>query len=174
MTHRLSVRRRFALLLAPLLAALVASPAAAAVFQYHAEFAYTHKDKPRTSEAFFWVPPKADHIRGVIAMGKTLMEREFAQDPVIRAACADAQLAILYTTSGLGSADLQALLDGFAKQSGYAGIAHAPLMFVGHSAGGPAARRLAVRHADRCFGLVQYRGAGPAAASPCPQASPRS
>ncbi len=37
----------------------------------------------------------------------------------------------------------------------------APLMFVGHSAGGPQAKALAIKMADRCFGLVLYRGGVP-------------
>jgi hypothetical protein len=48
-----------------------------------------------------------------------------------------------------------------AKVSGYAELATAPLLFVGHSAGGPQAHDMAVKYAERCFGLVQYRGGGP-------------
>ncbi|MEX0324039.1 MAG: hypothetical protein AB3N63_17910 [Puniceicoccaceae bacterium] len=89
------------------------------------------------------------------------MEREMSQDPVIRQACADQDLAILFSTVGIGSVDLDELLKGFAKSSGYRELPFAPLMFVGHSAGGPPSGVLATRFADRCFGLVQYRGGGP-------------
>ena len=58
-------------------------------------------------------------------------------------------------------APLQQLLDQFAEQTGYKEIAEAPLIFVGHSAGGPQALELAAAMADRCFGLIQYRGSQP-------------
>ncbi len=38
--------------------------------------------------AFLWVPPEADRLRGALVGGLTLMEPEFARDPLIRAACA--------------------------------------------------------------------------------------
>ena len=53
------------------------------------------------------------------------------------------------------------MLDRLAETSGYQELAVAPLMFVGHSAGGPQARLRAGQFRSRCFGLVQYRGADP-------------
>lgn len=141
----------FTLLLASTLAA------SAAVFQYTVPVA-TAKNP---SAAFLWLPPDAKRIRGVILAGMTLMEREFVKDAVIRQACAEQSLAIVFLKSGLGSTDLQKVLDDLAQVSGYAELATAPLLFVGHSAGGPQAHDMAVKYADRCFGLVQYRGGGP-------------
>jgi len=172
MTHPLSARCCSSLLLTALLAALPATPAAPAVFQYAHTFEYTSKDKPRQATAFLWLPPQAEQVRGVIVMGQTLMERQFAQDPAIREAAKAQQLAILYFTPGLGAADLPELLNHLATTTGYAELATAPLMFVGHSAGGPAAQRLAAEHADRCFGLVQYRGGAPGGQRPLPPQIP--
>jgi hypothetical protein len=53
------------------------------------------------------------------------------------------------------------VLNDLARVSGYRELPVAPLMFVGHSAGGPQAKGLAIKMADRCFGLVQYRGGVP-------------
>ena len=137
--------------------AITAAPSRGAVFQYCVPVA---ADKA-PSEAFLWVPPHAGEIRGAIVGGMTLMEREMARDAVIRKACADEQLAIVFLKCGLMKSDLQKILDDLAKVSGYRELRAAPLMFVGHSAGGPQAKALAVKMADRCFGLVQYRGGGP-------------
>jgi predicted alpha/beta hydrolase len=88
----------------------------------------------------------------------TLMEREMAKDPCIREACAGEGLAIVFLKCGLGSVDVQRVLDDLADVSGYHELSTAPLMFVGHSAGGRQAKALAGRMHSRCFGLVQYRG----------------
>ncbi len=148
-----------------LTAALLAGTASAAVFQYSLEM-------DSGKDAFLWIPPEAKQVRGVIMGGMTLMEREFVKDSVIRKACADQQLALIFLRSGLGSANIQNVLDRFAKKSGYRELSVAPLMFVGHSAGGPPAQRIASKMADRCFGLVQYRGGGPGGKGPLPAGVP--
>jgi hypothetical protein len=48
----------------------------------------------------------------------------------------------------------------------------APLFFVGHSAGGPQAKALAVKLHDRCFGVMQYRGGHPGGDEPVPPGVP--
>lgn len=134
----------------------------AAVFQYSIPV-QTAKGKP--SEAFLWIPPDAQKVRGVVLAGMTLMEREFVKDPQIRKACSDQQLAIVFLKCGLSAADPQKVLDDLAAGSGYSGISVAPLLFVGHSAGGPQAKALAIKMHDRCIGLVQYRGGTPGASA---------
>lgn len=140
-----------------LVCAGVTSGASGAVFQYKETISTSRGER----DAFLWIPSKAEGVRGVVMAGMTLMEREFAKDPVIRRACADQQLAIVFLKFGLGAADPQTVLDVFAQKSGYREIAVAPLLFVGHSAGGPQAKDRAVKMHERCFGLVQYRGGGP-------------
>lgn len=142
-------------ILAFFLSTTLAAPAA--VFQYSGPVTTTKNP----STAFLWIPPEAKTVRGVIMGGMTLMEREFSKDPVIRQACADQSLAIIFMKTGLGATDLQKVLDDFAKLSGYAELSTAPLLFVGHSAGGPQAHDVANKFSNRCFGLVQYRGGGP-------------
>ncbi|MDP6634821.1 MAG: hypothetical protein QGG42_07990 [Phycisphaerae bacterium] len=157
------MQRSFALTLAALLLSGIAhQEAPGAVFQYRVSVA-TEKSP---SEAFCWIPAKVERIGGVVVGGMTLMEREMARDAVIRKACADEGLAILFLKCGLLKCDLQKVLDDFARLSGYEELRSAPLMFVGHSAGGPQARTLATKLATRCFGLVQYRGGGPGSLGP--------
>ena len=143
-----------------ILLALFAASSPAAVFQYTVAVA-TEKGQ---SQAFLWLPPQAKQIRGIVIGGMTLAERELVKDPAIRQACADQQLAIIFLKCGLSAADPQKVLDDLARVSGYRELAVAPLFFVGHSAGGPQAKSAAIRHKDRCFGLVQYRGGIPGGA----------
>lgn len=147
---------------------VLSRPASSAVFQYTVPVA-TGKGQ---SKAFLWIPPKAPRIRGVVIGGMTLMEREMAKAPLIREACAAEQLAIVFLKCGLGRVDPQKLLDNLAKVSGYRELSAAPLMFVGHSAGGPPAKVLATDMRARCFGLVQYRGGTPSADKPVPPGIP--
>lgn len=129
----------------------------AAVFQ----FATPVETRKGDRMAFLWVPPESPRIRGVVIGGMTLMERELAKDPRIRSACAEVDVAIVFLKCGLGATDIQTTLDRLAAASGYEELSTAPLMFIGHSAGGPQARKRAKEMSERCFGLVQYRGADP-------------
>ena len=148
----------------------VSSPsnAAESVFQYMIPVA-TPKAK---SSAFLWIPPEAKQVRGILMVGMTLGERELVKDERIRKACADERLAIVFLKTGLGSVDIQKTLDDLAKASGYRELAVAPLFFVGHSAGGPQAKTAAVKMADRCFGVMQYRGGAPSWDPPLPPGIP--
>lgn len=140
----------------------------AAVFQFSVPVA-TAKGSNR---AWLWIPPAAPEVRGVVMAGMTLMEREFVKDEVIRRACADEQIALAFLNCGLAAADLSQVLADLAAVSGYDELAHAPLLFVGHSAGGPQAKDCAIRFADRCFGVVQYRGGVPGGGSAVPPGIP--
>jgi hypothetical protein len=139
-----------------------------AVFQY----AVSVETARGNCEVFLWIPPAAQQVRGLIMGGMTLAERELANDPVIRRACAQEQLAIVFLRCGLGAVDVQRLLDELAAVSGYSELSVAPLFFAGHSAGGPAAKSLAARMAERCFGLMQYRGGVPGGGDPLPPGVP--
>ena len=140
-----------------ILFAMLVTSASGAVFQY--AISVTTPKQP--AMALLWIPPEDKQVRGLVVAGMTLMEREFVKDPVIRKACAAEGLAVLFFKCGLNDVDLPQALDELAKLSGYHELTSVPLFFVGHSAGGPQARALAIKMADRCFGLVQYRGGVP-------------
>jgi len=137
----------------------VTSPRAA-VFQYSLPVTTT---KMQPSAAFLWLPSQVVRIRGVLLLGTTLMEADIARDPLIRQTCADEHLAIVMLKCGLGAIDIKKLLHDFADVSGYQELPSAPLLFIGHSAGGPQAKALGIELADRCFGIVQIRGGVPSA-----------
>lgn len=151
------------------LLAAAPAPAADAVFQYAVPVTPA-KGPPST--AFLWLPPAAKQVRGVVMAGMTLAEREMVKDPLVRKACADERLALVFLKAGLAAVDLQRVLDDLAKASGYRELAVAPLFFFGHSAGGPQAKAAAVKFADRCFGVAQYRGGHPGAPDPVPPGVP--
>jgi hypothetical protein len=148
--------------------ALFAASATAAVFQYAVPVNTSRGERT----AYLWIPPQAEQVRGVVMAGMTLMEREFAKDQRIRQACAEEQLAIVFLKCGLGAVNVPKVLDDLARVSGYRELPAAPLMFVGHSAGGPQAKALSIAMAYRCFGLVQYRGGVPGGDEPVPPGVP--
>lgn len=140
----------------------------ATVFQYRIPVTTTKGER----DAFLWIPPRARQVRGIVLGGMTLMEREFVKDPIIRQACAAEQLAILFLKCGLRQVDVQAVLGSLVRVTGYHELSAAPLMFVGHSAGGPQAKELTVKMVDRCFGLVMYRGGIPGGQTVVPPGVP--
>jgi len=158
---------RFALL--TLLLAAGPASAADAVFQYAVP---VKPAKGQPSTAFLWIPPEAKQVRGGVVAGMTLAEREMVKDALVRKACGDEQLALVFLKTGIGSVDLQQVLDDLAKASGYRELSVAPLFFFGHSAGGPQAKAAAAKYADRCFGVAQYRGGHPGEPDPVPPGVP--
>lgn len=144
------------------------SSADAAVFQYRVPVRISRANDAAPRHAFLWIPPRAERIRGAVVCGMTLMEQHLVKDRRIRAACTDERLAIVFMTCGIGAAHLQEVLDDLARRSGYQELREAPLMFVGHSAGGPQALHAAATMPERCFGLVQYRGGTPGGEDPLP------
>ncbi len=153
------------LLLRPLIVILclvtLISATRAAVFQYAFDYTFENKGKEQTSTVWLWVPPGAEGVKGVVIAGLTSAERRMVSDPAIRAAAAEAGLAIVFTDSGLGRLDVQETLDRFAKASGYEELRHAPIVWLGHSAGGPQAMEKAKAMPDRTLALLQYRGGVP-------------
>jgi hypothetical protein len=145
-----------------------AKTSAPAVFQFHAEV----PSRNRPAEAFLWIPPEADRLRGTVVAGMTLMERELVQDPEVRAVCAEERLAIVFVRSGLASVDVPALLELLAATSGYEELAAAPVFLVGHSAGGPQAKAWARRLEERCFGVLLFRGGIPGGSDAVPPSVP--
>ena len=135
------------------------------VFQYSIPV----ETQSKSSTALLWLPAEARQIRGLVVSGQTLMEREMSRDPFIRQACAQQGVGILFMKTGLGSVQLQKVLDDLAAKSGYSELSSAPLFLVGHSAGGPQARQSAASMPERTFGLMQYRGGGPWAGPPLTQ-----
>jgi hypothetical protein len=145
-----------------LLLALLPTLLPAEVFQYRVPAVGHDKE----GQVFLWVPPDAPRVRGILAAGMTLMEPYMVNDPAVRAVCREQSLAILFSTCGIRQFKLQETLDSLAEQSGLPELSSAPLFFAGHSAGGPQAMDRAKDVAERCFGLMQFRGGLPYGVDP--------
>ncbi len=125
---------------------------------------------PRTFDAYLWVPPGADRIRGVLIGGDTLFESAFVADANIRKACADEKLAIVQFIPSIdaifnyhapdfkGGEYLQNALDALAKQSGYTELAVAPWFPYGHSVSTMWACHISTWKPDRTFGFLSFKG----------------
>ena len=122
-------------------------------------------DVPGTkSKVFLWIPPKCQHVRGLILGQQVILENKVFEDPIIRQAATDENLAIALICPGcLGYFDdknqpapklLQDILDALAAESGYTEIAQAPLLTVGHSGNGIFAWRVAYWNPTRMIGVV--------------------
>ncbi|MCY3019340.1 MAG: hypothetical protein NTW87_09985 [Planctomycetota bacterium] len=144
---------------------LLAVQAAAEVYQYAVE---AKDSEGKNITAFLWVPPEAGRIKGVLVGGLTLMEPAFAGDPLIRQACVDEKLAVVYFAPALDAVFnykeknsgelLQKALDDLAQLSGYREIAVAPLFPFGHSVSTLFASHAVCWNPGRCFGALLFKG----------------
>ncbi|MEI7833813.1 MAG: hypothetical protein WCJ56_11540 [bacterium] len=148
--------------------------AQAAVYQYRVT---PPRADASPGNAYLWIPPSADQVRGVIVAGKTSIEVAMFKDAQIREVCSQQKLALVLlmpsldfrdadlkvhpeTQMATGGARLQGILDLLAKVSGHAELSVAPLMSVGHSAGGPFAQFVAYWAPQRSFGLLFIKSGG--------------
>ena len=117
---------------------------------------------------FLWIPPACRQVRGVILAQQIILEKLVLENPAIRQAAADENLAIAlvtppcigdYDEKGKGAETLQKILDDLAGVSGYAEISQAPLLTLGHSGGAIPAWNTAYWNPGRCFGVVGLKSA---------------
>lgn len=145
----LSIRRAHGIVLLMLLFFGLLPLRADDVWQYSVPIG---KDPIR--RAYLWIPPKCEHVRGVIVGIQNMLEQSIFEDPSIRAAAADSGLGIMWITPAddTGSKDepyhrfqpgaevaagVDKALADLADESGYAELKGAPLMITGHSAATP-------------------------------------
>ncbi len=130
------------------------------------------KGETQSHSLHLWAPAESLRLRGLVVLGETSLENPISRDPAVRAACERQDLGILFAKASVAALDLDTILPQLAEASGWEELPELPLFFVGHSAGGPAARAMAIRHAGRCFGLMQSRGGGPMGDPPFPEQIP--
>jgi hypothetical protein len=147
--------------------AIEAASGTAEVFQY--AVAAGKNDNSQDSTAYLWLPPKAVKVRGVIVGGNVLLEPNFVVDPVIRRACAEIGLAIVYFSPHFAAkfewqqtdceAQLLKALADLAKASNHPELADAPLVPIGHSVASLFAQRVFNWQPQRCLAVITYKGA---------------
>ncbi|MCY3018531.1 MAG: alpha/beta hydrolase [Planctomycetota bacterium] len=157
--------RKLAVALAVAILLLAASGTMAAEWQWAVDTGVKN-----TGMAFLWIPPDCDYVRGVIIGQQVILEKVVLEDPQIRAAAARAKLAIVFIVpaaigyddfgpEGKGAATFQGILNNLADSSGYAEIAQAPFLTIGHSGGAIFAWRASFWRAQRCFGVIGLHSA---------------
>jgi len=128
--------------------------------------------------AYLWIPPRCSHVRGVLFGLQNMLERPMFEDPLIRAAIAAEDMAIVWVSPGAwpgklnppeqpslafkpkddAIAAVQRLLTALAHESGYAEIEFAPLLVTGHSAASPFVWGMAAAQPNRVFAALPYKG----------------
>ena len=154
-----------------LLLAVLSTNLSAAVWQYSVPVG---KDPLR--RAYLWIPENCSHVRGVIIGIQNMLEEPMFADPTIRKAAADAELGIVWITPGDDAGDknspfhrfnppqeitaqVQNILSGLAKESGYSEIESARLLPVAHSAATPFVWGMASTFGSaRVFAMLPYKG----------------
>jgi hypothetical protein len=136
-------------------------------FQFTASAPFTDsKGKPQTTTAYLWIPEKCRNIRGIVLAQQNVVEQGFAENAVIRQACRDTDLAMVWFYPAFAptfeqpdqdGAILQKALDELATVSGYAEIASAPWLPFGHSTMGSFTQRLANWKPDRCLAQIVFK-----------------
>ena len=123
-----------------------------------------------TARAFLWIPPTCATVRGIIYGRQVILEKLVLDDPIIRNAAQDNDLAIVltkdtdstytYSKDATGPADIQALLDQLAASSGYPEIVSAPWLPIGHSGAAIGAWNMGYAKPERTFGIVGLHATG--------------
>jgi len=148
------------------------------IYQFTVTETFTPKAKPgigsRTADAYLWIPEKCQRVRGVIILAQNVPEHWLAGHPAIRAACADNDLAILYTCRSFLMLDtyrsypwqqrnrehgefVQQILESLAKVSGYEEIATAPWFPMGESMALMVPNALTSAFPERCIAGIQIK-----------------
>ena len=128
----------------------------------------TEGKKP--GKAFLWIPPECEYVRGIFFGQQVILEQAVFEDPQVRAACAREDFAILFLVpgriayddfgpEGKGAATYIRITQELAEVSGYAEVATAPFLTIGHSGGAIWAWRMGYWKPERCFGVIGLRAA---------------
>ena len=120
--------------------------------------------------AFLWIPSECRAVRAVVVAQNNLIEPHVLEHAAFRRCLAEEGVAELFISppfdpvfrfdTGAGE-KLEALLADFAQQSGYAELAQAPLIPMGHSACASFPWNLAAWKPERCLAILSLKGDAP-------------
>jgi hypothetical protein len=94
-------------------------------------------------EAFLWIPPNCEHVRGVVVGQHNMIEEGIFENPAFRKTLSDLNFAVVWTTPAINQnfdfntrvGDyFDAMMRKLADSSGYDELATAPIVPIGHSA----------------------------------------
>ena len=141
----------------------------AAEYQWSADVAAAAtKDALPRPAAFLWIPTACDHVRGVVIGQNNMLEQPVIEHSDFRAALAEIGFAAVWITPMIGSGfgpeeqrSLDELLQALANESGYAELATAPVVPIGHSALAEWPYRVAAARSDRTILAISLKGSWP-------------
>jgi len=121
-------------------------------------------------EAFLWVPPACKTIRAVVLGQHNLLEEPLFEVPIFRRALSKACIGEVWVTpmfdmvfdfpAGAGDRD-DRLMKALAEESGYAELATAPIVPVGHSTAASFPWNFAAWAPERTLALISLKGDAP-------------
>ena len=149
------------------------------VFQFAVSRDYTPdagRFAPQRSTAYLWIPPACRRVRGAVVFGQNVPEHWLAGHPEIRAACAESDLALVFTCpscrlSAVGAdadypladkeraqvAFLVELMQALAEVSGYEELETVPWLPIGESMSLQLVTHLLNGAPDRCIAGVHLK-----------------
>jgi hypothetical protein len=124
-------------------------------------------DHPR---AFLYIPPNVERVRAVIVGQHNMLEEGILEHPALRRALAETGMAAVWVSpafDGTFQADHDAgghfekMMAALAAESGYAELASAPVVPIGHSAMAGYPYHFAAWNPQRCAAAISIKGAVP-------------
>ena len=153
------------------ISAVFALPLVAAEWQWSVPVASViseeTKEPPR---AFLWIPPACERVRAVVVGQHNMLEEPVFEHPAFRTALAELGIAEVWITPSLGGqaqfgesekAHFEELFRLLAAESGYAELAHAPVVPIGHSAMADFPYLFAAQWPDRTLAAISLKGSWP-------------
>lgn len=154
------------LALASLCLALVSSPRAKA----SSDAVWQWSSPLGNGRAFLWIPEDCSRVRAVVVAQDNMIERGILEHAGMRRTLASLGIAEVFVTppfdpvfrfdQGAGER-LEGLLRTFAERSGYAELAQAPLVPLGHSACASFPWNLAAWKPERTLAVLSLKGDAP-------------
>ena len=120
--------------------------------------------------AFLWIPPNCNQVRGVVVGQHNLEEEQIFEHPTFRKTLAKLDFAVVWVSPPLdlsfrfdmGSGDgFNEMLKALAAESGYAELATAPVVPIGHSAAGSYPWNFAAWAPERTLAVMSVSGQWP-------------
>ena len=121
-------------------------------------------------EAFLWIPPGCKAVRAVVLGQHNLLEEPLFETPAFRRALSKVCVGEVWVTpmfdmvfdfsNGAGD-QVNGLMSGLAKESGYAELATAPIVPVGHSAAASFPWNFAAWAPERTLAVISLKGDAP-------------
>lgn len=137
-------------------------------FQFMASVPFTDSQgKPSTTTAYLWIPEKCRKVRGLFLAQQDVAAQGMMENAIIRQACRDTDMAIVwfypwfaaaFDKPDLDGAVLQTALNELSAVSGYEEIAKSPWLVFGHSSMTAFAQRLANWKPERCIAQIDFKG----------------